>query len=124
MFEQRRLADAAGHDGAVDAGVVQGADHAAELADLDPGDGVDLALPARAGVSPSWATATTSTPAARAVRAKINGKRPLPAMSPTRCIASLSKAEKRKGKSDTLCRFLRFSLQPLPTGTPLARRIG
>ena len=45
---------------------------------------VSTASPTSGSDSPSWATATTSMPAARAVRAKISGKRPLPAMSPMR----------------------------------------
>src|SRR5262249_3647370 len=48
-------------------------------------------------VSPRCATATTATPRRRAVSAKSTGKRPLPAMSPTRSIVLPADAARRVG---------------------------
>ena len=66
LAEQARLRDAAHHDGARDAGLRERLDDRFELPGVHPGDGLDDAARALRSVSPTCATATTSTPRRRA----------------------------------------------------------
>jgi hypothetical protein len=77
------------HHGLGDAARLERVDDAADLAGIDPGD-ARTTRSSSGSVSPRCATAQTSTPWRRAVSAKSTGKRPEPAMSPTRSISVAS----------------------------------
>jgi len=85
VLEECGFADAAGHDGTLDARGVEGANDALELADLDPGDGVDLIRQLRKGFAFVRHRHDLDALGPRRAR-KDEREATVTAMSPTRCM--------------------------------------